>query len=97
MDQVDFIEKHQKLRESADRVLGLSHPQKEFIDNTNITLFGGATTFSGIDYRAARFGGKTMTTMWHNYYQMMQMFPSKRRKLLQSSSKQSRIISVVCK
>ena len=78
MDQVDFIEKHQKLRESANRVLGLSQSQKDFNDNTTILIYGGMP-----------YGVKVRHSM--------KTFRIKRTKLLQSSSKQSRIISVVCK
>ena len=77
-DQVDFIEKHQKLRESANRVLGLSQSQKDFKDNTTILIYGGMSC--GVKIRHS-----------------IKTFRIKRTKLLQSSSKQSRMISVVCK
>lgn len=78
MDQVDFIEKHQKLRESADRVLGLSQSQRDFKDSTTILIYGGMSC--GVKVRHS-----------------MKTFRIKRTKLLQSKSKQPRIVSVVCK
>lgn len=79
IDQLGFIEKHQKLRKSADRVLGLSQSQKDFKDNTTILIYGGMS-----------YGVKVR-------HIPMKTFRIKRTKLLQSSSKQSRMVSVVCK
>ena len=44
-----------------------------------------------------RSGGKTMTALWHNLIEIEKLFPRKRTKLLQSKSKQSRIVRVVIK
>lgn len=79
INQVDFLEKHQKLREASETVLGLSQSQKDFKDNTTILIYGGVSYGDKLNYMATKF------------------YIIKRTKLLQSKSKQPRIVSVVCK
>lgn len=74
----NFITRHRQLRISADTVLGLSKAQKEFMKNTTILVYGGA---SGYKVRS------------HS----IKSFRIKQTKLLQSKSKQCRLVRVVIK
>lgn len=89
IDQVDFLEKHKRIREASETVLLMESPRRwgkslrqEMIlnSNQNITLMKGG----------AVYGVKCRTIP-------VKYFCIKRTKLLQSSSKQSRMVSVVCK
>lgn len=89
INQVDFLEKHQKLRGASETVLFMESPRRwgkslkqEILLNSkqNIILMKGG----------AVYGVKCRTIP-------MKTFRIKLTKLLQSKSKQSRIIPVVCK
>ncbi len=81
IDQIDFIEKHKRLREASETVLLMESPRR------------WGKSWVGMQLTKQRPAGK----VGEFYLGSWSDFSISRRKLLQSSSKQSRIISVVCK
>ncbi len=87
-DQVAFLEKHKRLREASETVLFMESPRrwgKSLLQESMLNTKDKFVTMYGgaYDVKSLAFPQK--------------FYLIKRTKLLKSKSKQSRIVSVVCK
>ena len=81
MDQVDFLMKHKRIREASETVLLMESPRR------------WGKSWLEMEIVKQRPSGKVGEFYLASWDELL----IKRTKLLQSKSKQSRIVSVVCK
>lgn len=81
MDQVDFLEKYKRIREASETVLLMESPRR------------WGKSWLEVEFVKQRPSGKIGEFYLASWDELL----IKRTKLLQSKSKQPRIVSVVCK